>query len=154
MKLYIPPQLKRLFIAFAIFISLFLLLRHLLKPDTFGQNGFYRAASLVDNAAIPVHYAGHAACLDCHQDIEDMKAQNRHSGISCETCHGPGIKHVESSEAKDIIKPAGREFCGKCHQKNAARQKGVIFQRNLEEHNPGKNCTECHNPHQPWKEKK
>ena len=154
MKFYIPPQLKRLFVAFAIFIVLFLLLRHILKPATFGQYGFYRGASLEDNASFPVHYAGQSACFDCHQDIEEMKAQNKHGGIRCETCHGPGTKHIESSEAKDIIKPSGREFCGKCHQKNAAKKKDVIFQINLEEHNAGKMCIECHNPHKPWKEKK
>ncbi|MFN8210653.1 MAG: cytochrome c3 family protein [Bacteroidales bacterium] len=154
MKFYIPPQIKRLFVAFAIFISLFLLLRHFLRPETFGQYGFYRGASLADNASFPAHYAGHAACLDCHQDIEDMKAANKHNGISCETCHGPGLKHAESSEASDIFKPQGREFCGKCHEKNAARRSDVIKQQDLNTHNPGKSCTECHNPHQPWKEKK
>jgi hypothetical protein len=154
MKFYIPPQLKRLFVAFAIFISLFLVARHLLRPATFGQYGFYRGASLADNAAFPTHYAGQSACFDCHQDIEDMKMQDKHSPIHCETCHGPGLKHIESSEAKDIIKPVGRDFCAKCHQKNAARNQSVIVQKNLEEHNVNKNCTECHNPHKPWKEKK
>ena len=150
MKLYIPPQLTRLTIAFAIFISLFLLLRHFLVPDTFGQYGHYRGASLLDNAAVEIHYAGHKACLECHQDIEDLKAEDVHSGINCEICHGPGQKHVVSGEAADIIKPSGREFCGRCHSKNAARPKDAIFQVDLAEHNTGTNCVECHNPHQPW----
>ena len=150
MKLYIPPQLTRLTIAFAIFISLFLLLRHILIPDTFGQYGHYRGASLLDNAAVEIHYAGQKACLECHQDIEDLKVQDVHSDIHCETCHGPGQKHVVSGEASDIIKPSGREFCGSCHSKNTARPKDAVFQVNLAEHNIGKNCVECHNPHQPW----
>ncbi len=154
MKFYIPPQLKRLFIAFAVFISLFLVARHFLRPASFGQYGFYRGASLAESAAFPIHYAGQTACLECHQDIEDLKAQNRHSGIRCEICHGPGAKHIETSDAKDIIKPKGREFCGKCHQKEAARRGDVIVQQDLATHNPGKDCIECHNPHQPWKEKK
>lgn len=73
MKFYIPPQLTRLAIAFAIFITLFLLLRKLLIPDTFGQYGHYRGDSLIDNALPEIHYAGQEACLECHQDIEDMK---------------------------------------------------------------------------------
>jgi hypothetical protein len=150
MKLYIPPQLTRLTIAFAIFISLCLLVRQLLVPDTFGQYGHYRGASLLDNASFEIHYAGHKACLECHQDIEDLKVQDVHSGINCEICHGPGQKHLGSGEAADIIKPSGREFCGRCHSKNAARAKSAIAQVNLAEHNTGKNCTECHNPHQPW----
>ena len=92
MKLYIPPQLTRLTLAFAIFISLFLFLRHFLVPDTFGQYGHYRGASLDDNAASEIHYAGQQACLDCHQDIEDLKIQDVHSDIHCETCHGPGAE--------------------------------------------------------------
>ena len=154
MKLYIPPQIPRLALAFAIFISLFLFLRSVLIPDTFGELGHYRAASLIDNTLPEIHYAGQKACFECHQDIEDRKAQDVHSDIRCETCHGPGQKHVISSKAGDILKPADREFCGNCHGLNAARQKSVVFQVDLNKHNVGKNCTECHNPHQPWEMKK
>jgi len=154
MKFYIPPQLTRLALAFTIFISLFLVLRHFLVPDTFGEFGHYRAASLIDNAKPDIHYAGQQACFECHQDIEDLKKQDAHKEIHCETCHGPGEKHVLSGEAADIIKPAGREFCGRCHDMNAARQKSVIHQIDLKTNNVGKSCLECHNPHQPWKKKK
>ena len=104
MKFYIPPQLTRLAIAFAIFISLFLVLRHFLIPDTFGEYGHYRGASLIDNALPEIHYAGQQACFECHQDIEDLKRQDVHSDIHCETCHGPGQKHVLSGEASRYIK--------------------------------------------------
>jgi hypothetical protein len=154
MKLYIPPQIPRLALAFAIFISLFLVLRHFLVPDTFGEYGHYRGASLIDNQLPEIHYAGQQACFDCHQDIEDKKAQDVHSSIHCETCHGPGQKHVVSSEAADIIKPSGREFCGRCHSVNPARRLNAVFQVDLNKHNVGKNCTECHNPHQPWEKLK
>lgn len=153
MKFYIPPQLTRLALAFAVFISLFLAARSYLVPDTFGQYGHYRGASLTENAGIEIHYAGQQVCFECHQDIEDLKVKDVHSGIHCETCHGPGQKHVISNEAVDILKPSGREFCGSCHAMNAAKQKGVIFQINIKEHNKGKNCIECHNPHQPWEMK-
>ena len=153
MKFYIPPQLPRLALAFAIFIALFLLARHLLVPDTFGEYGPYRAAALIDNAAFEIHYAGQKACFECHQDVEDLKFMDVHSEIHCETCHGPGQKHVVSSLATDIINPASREFCGKCHSMNAARQQDAVFQVDLKEHNVDKNCIECHNPHQPWEMK-
>jgi len=154
MKFYIPPQLTRLAIAFAIFISLFLVLRHFLVPDTFGEYGHYRRASLIDNALPEIHYAGQQACFDCHQDIEDLKKQDVHNDIHCETCHGPGQKHVLSGEAADILKPTGREFCGRCHSTNAAKQISAVFQIDLKKHNVNRNCLECHNPHQPWKMKK
>jgi hypothetical protein len=154
MKFYIPPQLTRLALAFAIFISLFLVLRHLLVPDTFGQYGYYRGASLIDNAQPEIHFAGQQACFECHQDIEDMKALDVHSEIHCETCHGPGQKHSEKGDTTGYVRPTGREFCGLCHARNAAKQKNAIFQINLKEHYVEKKCIECHNPHQPWELKK
>ena len=154
MKLYIPPQIPRLLLAFAIFIFLFLMFRHFVVPDTFGEYGHYRGASLVENSLLEIHYAGQKACLECHQDIEDLKAQDVHSEIHCETCHGPGQKHVKSGELADILKPSGREFCGKCHSLNAAKQKNAIIQVDLKKHNIEKNCIECHNAHQPWEMKK
>ncbi len=154
MKFYIPPQIPRLALAFTVFILLFLLLRYLLVPVTFGEYGHYRGASLIDNASPEIHYAGQQACFECHQDVEDLKKQDVHSEIHCETCHGPGQKHVLSGESADILKPAGREFCGRCHAMNAAKQKSAVFQVDLKKHNFDKNCIECHNPHQPWKMKK
>jgi hypothetical protein len=153
MKLYIPPQLKRLTLAFAIFVSLFLLVRNMLVPATFGQYGHYRGASLAENADHENHFAGQTACLECHQDIEDIKLTDVHSTIRCEACHGPGQKHVTSGEAADIVKPGSREFCGNCHKKNAAKRLTTIVQIDLNIHNAGKNCIECHNPHKPWEVK-
>lgn len=154
MKFSIPPQINRLLLAFAIFIFLFMLARHFLRPDTFGEYGPYRAAALIDNAQFEIHYSGQQACFKCHQDIEDKKSPDVHSDLHCETCHDPGQKHVLSSKAADILKPAGREFCGSCHTMNAARSKNVVNQVDLNKHNTGKNCIECHNPHQPWEMKK
>jgi uncharacterized CHY-type Zn-finger protein len=154
MNFYIPSHIKRLILVFVIFISLFLVLRHFLIPDTFGKNGHYRGAALIDNTQIEIHYSGQQACFECHQDIEDLKLKDLHSQIHCETCHGPGQKHVLSKVPADILKPNGREFCGSCHNINTAKQKDAVLQVNLKEHNIEKNCIDCHNPHQPWEMKK
>ena len=98
MHFFIPPQLKRLALAFTIFISAFLIIRHLLVPETFGQYGFYRGASLGEIEQAPLKYAGQKMCLECHQDIEDLKQQDVHSEVRCETCHGPGQKHSENGD--------------------------------------------------------
>jgi len=150
MNFFIPPQLKRLALAFAIFISAFLIVRHFLVPETFGQYGFYRGASLEEIGQTPMKYAGQKACLYCHQDSDDLKQQDVHSEISCETCHGPGQKHSENGDTTLLELHVSRESCGICHSKNAAKQKNAIFQVDLLEHNTQKNCIECHNPHQPW----
>lgn len=153
MKFYIPPQIPRLALAFAIFITLFLFARHLLVPETFGQYGHYRGASLIDNEAIEIHYAGQKACFECHQDVQDAKLTDLHKDIHCETCHGPGQKHINSGEVSDILKPTGRGACGLCHSINASRPASVITQIDLSKHNTDKNCSECHNPHKPWEMK-
>ena len=150
MKFNIPLHIKRLMLVFILFISIFLGVRYLLVPESFGKYGHYRADSLTENENLEIHYAGHKACFDCHQDVEDAKVLDVHKEIRCEICHGPGQKHVLSAEAADINKPGGREFCGSCHSRNPARNPEVIHQVDLEEHNKEKNCIECHNPHQPW----
>jgi len=153
MRFFIPPQLKRLALAFAIFISVFLFMRHSLMPKSFGQYGFYRGASLEEMSEVPVHFAGQKACLECHQDIDELKQQDVHSEINCETCHGPGQKHSENGDITLLERSVSREACGICHSKNAAKQKTAVFQIDLKEHNIGKKCVECHNPHQPWEMK-
>ena len=150
MKIFIPPQITRLAIAFAIFISLFILVRRLLVPDSFGEYGFYRGDSLVENADKPLHYAGTQDCILCHEDIQDLKSMDAHSDVNCEICHGPGYKHTLDGDLSEIIKPDSREFCGSCHARNAAKKQSAIFQVDLNEHNKEKKCIECHNPHQPW----
>ncbi len=144
-----PPQIKRLALLFAIFIGLFLVARYFLVPKSFGEYGHYRGLSLAENQDRPSHYVGQAACNDCHDDIMAIKTANEHKTISCETCHGPGQAHVNSSDTLPL-KPSGRDFCARCHTLNAARTAENIAQVNPQEHNTGQNCTECHNPHNPW----
>ncbi|MCX6270471.1 MAG: cytochrome c3 family protein [Bacteroidetes bacterium] len=144
------PQIKRLGLAFAIFICLFLVARHLLVPKTFGDKGHFRAASIEDNAAMPMKYAGKEGCIGCHDDMIEKKAASPHAKINCETCHGPCLQHTLAPDTVKPLKPKGREFCGKCHSRNIARSTKNIVQIDLKEHNPEQICTECHNPHDPW----
>lgn len=145
-----PEQVKRLLILFVVLVAAFLLVRSLLIPDSFGQYGHYRGLALEENQAHEVKYLGEEACLDCHDDYGTMKSEDMHSGISCESCHGPGWKHVEDPTPENILYPSGREFCGLCHSKNAARPANEVAQVVLEEHNTDNECVECHNPHAPW----
>ncbi len=126
----------------------------MLIPATFGQYGFYRGASLEEMEQLPVKFAGKEACIECHNEINEMLVQDVHSEIHCETCHGPGKKHCEDEGKFLLEKPTSRESCGICHSKNAARKKNTIFQVDLKEHNINKQCIECHNPHKPWDLKK
>ena len=149
-----PPQLKTLLPLLAVFICLFLVARHFLIPESFGKYGHYRANSMDEIAALPIHYAGKSVCVDCH-DTEALKlSSDLHSGLTCEVCHGSGAKHVDDPENNKLEKHGSREFCGRCHSFNAARRTEVIHQIDIKTHNIEKeNCIDCHNPHAVWEMK-
>ena len=53
---------------------------------------------------------GSAACADCHEDhVENLKL-DLHAGLSCETCHGPGLAHSELEDAESISIESDRKF--------------------------------------------
>ncbi len=146
-----PPQLKTLIPLFVVFIGLFLLVRHLLIPESFGEYGFYRGDALTDIASNEKRVASKAMCVECHWDVQEIIENDVHADLSCIICHGPGLTHVEDPEAGNIEKISGREYCGKCHETNPARPADVITQVDLATHNADfENCTDCHNPHQVW----
>lgn len=70
------------------------------------------------------------SCLDCHTtglNTHYDRASHKWStgfsdaGVACESCHGPGARHVETQLKKDIIQPSklpaqkGLAVCGQCH---------------------------------------
>lgn len=146
-----PAQLKRLIPIFIVFIGLFLILRHFLVPDTFGQYGHYRGKALEDIASMEMIHASRETCVDCHDDIQAIIINDVHAGLSCVICHGPGLEHADDPTPENILKKGNRQFCGKCHGMNAARPLDVVSQVDLTEHNiETDDCIDCHNPHQVW----
>jgi hypothetical protein len=142
-----PPQIKRLIPLFIIFITLFLVVRSLLIPDSFGQYGHYRGDALLENEAKEVVFADREDCVACHWDIQEILESDAHAHISCLTCHGPGQSHVEDPQIGNITRESSREFCGRCHDIHAARPAGVVVQVDVATHNIEGVCIDCHNPH-------
>lgn len=147
-----PPQLKALLPLFAVFVILFLVARHFLIPESFGKYGHYRANSINEIGALPINYAGKAVCVDCHDTEAEQLASDMHTGISCETCHGPNAAHADNYEVKEfLVKDGSRKFCGRCHNLNPARNIEAIYQVDIIDHHPEReNCIDCHNPHAVW----
>lgn len=144
----IPQQFLPLALIFLSAIAALVIARELFVPETFGDIGHYRAASVGEIAALPIVYAGSEACYDCHDDIVDTKKQSNHKGVSCEACHGPAAQHIEAPDEFTPRAPRGRGYCPLCHGYNPSRPSGfpqVIAQS----HNPGKACMTCHEPHNP-----
>ncbi|HEX6880363.1 MAG TPA: hypothetical protein VF135_08375, partial [Terriglobales bacterium] len=62
-------HLLRVAAVFVTGILLFLVLRAVFVPRSFGLYGHYRADALQEITARPISYAGHKACADCHDDV-------------------------------------------------------------------------------------
>jgi hypothetical protein len=144
----IPQQIIPLVILFAAALGGLLLIRHLLVPESFGKYGHYRANAIDDIRAIPASYAGYQLCADCHEDQYNAKQSSYHRGLSCEVCHGPALKHANDPESATPKVPRGRDYCVLCHAYEMSRPSGFpqILPNN---HNPGKSCMTCHDPHAP-----
>jgi predicted CXXCH cytochrome family protein len=104
------------------------------------------------------HFVGNSACVECHTNISRSFPFSEHGKFNknelkfaalngCESCHGPGSKHVESGggRGKFIVNP-GKDpsVCFQCHL-------DVHADFNLPRHHPvieGRmNCVQCHDPH-------
>ena len=88
------------------------------------------------------HYVGNRACLDCHAEIVREFPASPHARVhfedaamagdtGCESCHGPGSKHIESGgNAQFIINPGNDPAsCFQCHL-------DVQAEFNLPQHHP------------------
>lgn len=105
-------------------------------------------------------YVGSEACGACHEDIYKAFKANRHfamevdkkrgwEGKACESCHGPGSKHSESTSAEDIRNPArlapaaSERACLTCHANqptNVGRIRGGHGRVDVP-------CVSCHSIH-------
>ena len=127
----------------------FLVLRSIFVPADFGTLGHYRASALTTNRDKPLAYAGHAACAECHPDVVDKRAGQRHARVACEGCHGPSARHAAAEEgAPNPPRPDGRTTCLRCHERDASRPPAHP-QITPAEHAPEGPCLACHDAHAP-----
>lgn len=144
----IPFQLIPLILIFLAAIVALVFARHMLVPKTFGEYGHYRSAAVAEIASLDIVYAGSSVCIECHDDIFELKQGSNHNLVSCEVCHGPAASHVEEPDEYIPDAPRGRKLCPLCHGYNPSRPTGFP-QIIAAWHNPGKACMSCHDPHNP-----
>ena len=113
--------------------------------------------TIIAPPSIPgAEFVGSEACDTCHSEIvRDFKTAT-HARLTargenakmmgCESCHGPGSKHVEAGGGHgNIVNPLkSPDTCFQCHLEVRAK-----FQ--LPHHHPvlenKMSCIDCHNPH-------
>jgi hypothetical protein len=61
-------------------------------------------------------------CVECHVvaynkdgGFIDMELTPELKDVQCESCHGPGRKHMETFSAGDIVGKPGEDVCRQCH---------------------------------------
>lgn len=139
------PQVWRVMLVFAALGTVFLVLRSVMVPESFGQQGFYRAEALAELASQQPKFAGRETCAACHITQAEMTPHVL-VGVGCESCHGPSAKHAEDFEVEKPPLPTTRAFCSSCHEKIAARPKDFP-QIATRDHHPQEKCVTCHTIH-------
>ena len=132
---------------FAAGFLFFVVVRGFAMPSDFGTLGFYRAGALPEIAALPMRYAGEAACVECHSVAADDRKPGKHAQVRCEACHGAQASHA-TGVVESPPRPDPRTLCVGCHR--AMPGKGAWFPViDPAEHAVGELCTDCHKPHNP-----
>ncbi len=145
---------RPLYLALAI-VALVFLARYLLVPKDFGAHergymyGWHRKGNENEWKAVTVKYKTSAYCKECHDDKVAGISSSSHRFIACENCHGPALGHPEDPMKLNV--DTRRELCLRCHAFLPYPSSGRSAIRGIdpEVHYPGKQCSMCHNPHNP-----
>jgi hypothetical protein len=140
-------HLWRMLLLFAAWIGAFLIVRAFLVPPGFGAFGHYRPGAVDDVAALPVVFGGKAACLECHENVSQDPAKNKHVGLSCEACHGALASHVAEPAVAPARPSKENKLCLGCHLAGSAKPRW-FKQVVPADHYEGE-CMDCHQPHSP-----
>lgn len=141
-------HLLRLAAVFLLGLIVFLLLRGVLIPRSFGRYGHYRGEAIAEITARPISFASHQTCESCHSDVLETKVKGKHKGVACEACHGALAKHAEDPTALQPAKIDTAVLCARCHEANIAKPAGFP-QVATADHSAGLACNTCHQPHSP-----
>ncbi|MCA9262278.1 MAG: hypothetical protein KDA60_00455 [Planctomycetales bacterium] len=153
-----------------------LTVRGMMVPESFGRQGPYRDTALDEIASRPSVLQTDSVCHECHEDIQEERAESRHVTVRCVHCHGRATEHVilarqaESSDGEvtpaaewdgnfltdqDLYIARNRKVCLVCHEQAVGMPEDfqkIIVAEHLEEQGASEpesieTCFECHGPH-------
>ena len=123
-----------------------------------GDNFFYEVSckklpAVVPEVAGAEYVNDDELCMGCHKTYAETFAHNVHNGDSCESCHGPASRHLETRgkepglilSFKTLSAAQKSEICLKCHEDNQCSP-GAQFRYSKHAH-CGVSCTDCHTAH-------
>ena len=137
-------------------VAAILIARFFVVPPQFGvwergyMYGWHNKAAETWWANFRVGYKGREYCKDCHPDNYNKIMASPHKIIECEDCHGPAIDHPDNPPKLEINK--SRMLCLRCHAKlpyPTSHRNDLPGFLDPNQHNPGIDCVDCHNPHSP-----
>jgi hypothetical protein len=135
-------------------------------------------STLEDALGRPVGRDEARGCFGCHSPEavvgERLTPEGFNPGVTCESCHGPGERHIAAARRKDLRDPQifnpgelnalelSQEFCGSCHVgfeqamllPGQGGANNIRFQAYRIFNSPGHrgsdrrvSCIACHDPH-------
>ena len=136
-------------------VVLILLFRAFYVPSDFGAQergytfGYHRLSNEQEWKDYPAKYKDTAYCNDCHDDKVAELESAYHAMIPCENCHGAAFDHPDNPER--LVINRSRALCLRCHTELYMPSSGRNDIPGIDSalHNPGEECSECHNPHNP-----
>jgi hypothetical protein len=147
--------LRPLYVVISI-VVIILIARAFFVPKDFGVGergymyGWHRAGNEEDWKKFKIKYRTSEYCKDCHSANYASIKLSPHKNIQCENCHGPAIDHPDDPPKLTIDR--SRAWCLRCHAHLAyptSNRRLIKGFENPDKHNPGMECSTCHNPHSP-----
>jgi len=156
-----------------IVIALFLTVRTLVVPDSYGAIGRYRGDAVKEEAAREPYLPTREQCGACHKQQYDAVRAGVHKLVHCRHCHGlakghieqctqaaqktPGVCVTEGKAAENFLTKMDYQRCTHCHEKRGGPPQDfpliVISEHLIEmESDDPKDpaaCAECHDNHDP-----
>lgn len=137
-------------------VGVILLVRNFVVPAEFGAHergymyGWHNKADEERWKGFKIKFQGTEYCKDCHDKNYDSIKQSPHRIIECENCHGPAADHP--GDPPKLVIDRKRALCLRCHaflDYPTSNRRGIKGLPDPEGHNPGIECSSCHNPHDP-----